>query len=242
MFKRFTYLVLFSLITLFSFSQKDIITYGMQIKPLVPFTYFVGETVVVDSNLTNTFSSKPGYSFGMMVRRGFTNTIAMEFGINYVRRNYNIFLEENDKEIDRSEFGYVSYEIPTQALFYAKLSDEFYINGAGGLSVNFYASSVGSNGENQLIRHISTKEYYVDLAILSNIGFEYRTKEKGYFYLGSSLHIPFRPIAKSYVRYDDGSENHRFYHDLNGSYLTIDFRYFFAEQSRVKKRKKKKSK
>lgn len=223
-------------------SQKDIITYGIQIKPIIPVSYFTGQSIKTDSlgSLENEISTKPGYSFGMVIRRGFTNTIAMEYGINYVRRNQHIYLRENGNEIDYADFGYVSYEIPIQGLFYAKLSEELYINGAGGLSFNFFASGVESDGVNDLIRHYSTKERYLDLAVLSNLGFEYRTKEKGYFYIGSSLHLPFHHIANTHIKYDDGSTTHRFNHKLRGSYLTLDFRYFFAETTKVKKREKKK--
>lgn len=240
--KSYLPILSFILIGLSGISQKDIITYGIQIKPIIPASYFTGESIQFDSTQTfnNTISNKTGYSFGMVVRRGFTNTIALEYGINYVRRNFNVYLNEGENELDYADFGYVSYEIPVQGLFYAKLSDEMYINGSGGLSLNFFASDVESDGINQLIRHYSLKERYVDLAILSNLGFEYRTKENGYFYIGSSFHLPFNHIANTFVRFDDGKTNHLFEHKIRGSYLTLDFRYFFAETSRVIKKEKKK--
>lgn len=241
---KYTFSLFVLILSFSSLAQKDIITYGIQVKPLIPISFFTGQSIKSDSAgiIDNEISSKPGYSFGMVIRRGFTNTIAIEFGINYVRRNYNIFLRENGKEIDYADFGFVSYEIPIQGLFYAKLSDELYINGSGGLSVNFFASGVESDGENELIQHFSTKERYADLAILSNLGFEYRTKEKGYFYIGSSLHLPFNHIANTTIKYDDGSKNHRFHHELRGPYLTVDFKYFFAETTKVIKKEKKKKK
>lgn len=239
---KYKLVILFFALGLSSYAQKDIITYGLQIKPLVPISFFTGESIKSDSLgfLENEVASKTGYSFGMVIRRGYTNTIAIEYGINYVRRNYSIRLRENDTEIDYADFGYVSYEIPVQVLLYAKLSDELYINGSGGFSINFFASGVESDGDNELIRHFSTKERYADLALLSNLGFEYRTKEKGYFYLGSSLHLPFNHVANTTVKYDDGVKNHTFKHELRGSYLTIDLRYFFPETTRVIKKKKKK--
>lgn len=238
-----TYLILLCSVALLSFStnaQKDIISYGIQFKPIIPVSYFSGISTDIDSNLTTTIAAKPGYSFGMVVRRGFTNTIALEFGLNYVRRNYNIFLEKDSKEIDFTDFGYISYEIPIQALLYAKLSDKLYLNGSGGFSFNFFASNVNSNGENELLRHQSYKTRYVDLSILTNVGFEYRTLDKGYFYLGGSFHLPLHNIADSYLRYDDDKTTHRFKHELNGSFLTLDLRYFFPETTKVIKKEKKK--
>lgn len=211
---------------------------------MVPFKYFNPPSTIGSEGYSTTFSSRLGHSFGMVVRRGFTNTIAMEFGINHVRRNFNISLDTlTGGQIDKSNFGFVSYEIPVQLLFYVRLFENIYMNGASGLSVNFFASSVESNGENELIRHFSAKTRWADMALISNVGFEYRTEEKGFFYLGSSFHLPFHTITESSVRYDDGSQNIRFIHNLRGTYFTLDLRYFFKEHTKpVEKSEKKKKK
>lgn len=226
------------------FSQEGLYSYGIQIKPMIPFKYFNPPSIVGNEGYTTTFSSRLGHSIGMVVRRGFTNTIALEFGINHVRRNFNISLDTiTGGQIDKSKFGYVSYEIPVQLLFYVRLFDDIYMNGASGLSVNFFASSVETNGENELIKHFSAKTRWTDMALISNLGFEYRTEEKGFFYLGASFHLPFHNIAESEVRYDNGSKNIRFYHGLRGTYFTLDLRYFFGEHTKpVEKSEKKKKK
>jgi hypothetical protein len=215
----------------------------VQYKPLIPFKYFTPSTNVVTENYQTTVAPRLGYSYGMVVRRGITNTIAIEFGVNYIKRNYRITLDsvpQLNTIIDETSFGLVSYEIPIQGLFYVRLFDNVYMNGASGLSVNFFASDVESKGE--IMSQASFKYRWVDMALLSNLGFEYRTEDKGFFYFGASFHLPFHSIMQSRIRYDDGVKNTRFSHNLSGRYFTLDFRYFFKDQSKPMPKKEKKKK
>ena len=67
-------------------------------------------------------------------------------------------------------------------------------------------------------------------AFLANFGFEYRTKNSGYFYLGTSYHLPFAPIMDFAMVYDyQGGKKLQIDH-VQGSYLTLDLRYFFNEK------------
>jgi len=77
--------------------------------------------------------------------------------------------------------------------------------------------------------------------LLANYGFEYRTKEDGYFYFGASFHRPFADIAQTAVQFDINTNPTRINYALSGSYLTLDFRYFFHEdpdRKRMLKNKK----
>ena len=74
------------------YSQVGITTVGVQIKPIIPINYFGAGPIQVSNEYASLdLSSKLGYSFGMVVRHGFTKMISLESGINYTRRNYNIF-------------------------------------------------------------------------------------------------------------------------------------------------------
>ena len=61
----------------------------------------------------------------------------------------------------------------------------------------------------------------------------YRTEEKGHYYFGASLHRPWKAIGKIYpeIKNDNSSFNddQEFSLDMLGNFVTIDFRYFFAE-------------
>jgi hypothetical protein len=227
-----------------AYAQKGLYSYGVQYKPLIPFKYFTPSSEAIENNFTTTIAPKMGYSYGMVVRRGITNTIAIEFGINYIKRNYRITIDSSllsGDVFDESSFGVVSYELPFQGLFYVRLFEDVYMNGASGLSVNFFASNVESRGEQ--ITHAGFKNRWIDLALLSNLGFEYRTEDKGFFYFGASFHLPFNAIMTSRLRYDDGVTNNRFTHNITGRYFTLDFRYFFKDHSApVPKGEKKKKK
>lgn len=182
----------------------------------------------------------------MVVRHGITKSISFETGINYLKRNYNLHLDITDTNFfDRSNFGIVSYEIPFQGLVYIRLSDNLYINSSAGLSINFFASSVQSLGENNMLEHLSIIRSRSGISYLANLGFEYRTEKSGYLYVGVSLHNPFNPITRyTKVRYEDRRNNQFIYfqNELRGNFVTLDLRYFFHEDPTKKKSKKSKDK
>ena len=64
-------------------------------------------------------------------------------------------------------------------------------------------------------------------SMLANLGFEYRTKEKGTFYLGSSYHLPFAPIMTFAMSYEFDQNKIAAIDNIRGSYLTVDLRYYF---------------
>lgn len=68
------------------------------------------------------------------------------------------------------------------------------------------------------------------LGLLANVGFEYRTESRGYFYVGGSYHLPFRNIYNTFMIYDHNSVSEQGFLQLNGNYLTIDLKYFFHEE------------
>jgi hypothetical protein len=67
-------------------------------------------------------------------------------------------------------------------------------------------------------------------AVIANLGWEWRTVKSGYFYIGASFHAPFSYEYVTRIRYEEGQVTEEFYNTLSGSYLTIDFRYFFHEE------------
>ena len=213
------------------YSQVGITTVGVQLKPIIPINYFGAGPIQVSNEYASLdLSSKLGYSFGMVVRHGFTKMISLESGINYTRRNYNIFgASSYEYANDQADFGFISYELPVQGLIYIRIGEFVYMNASIGLGINFYASDVASKGENNYIDHYSERARWINASFLSNLGLELRTKEKGYFYVGASLNTPFNEITVTRLNY--------YYEDnlstkfdpvfLNGNYITLDLRYFF---------------
>ncbi|MBX7093098.1 MAG: hypothetical protein K1X56_00130 [Flavobacteriales bacterium] len=235
---------LFLLAQFHGFAQEQLITVGMQYKPIFASKFFgAGEVSASDSNFTVSVKPTWGHSYGMIIRRGFTKTISLETGINYVRRRYGMSCTDTDSGFtDKSDFSIISYEIPTQMLIYVRLGERFYMNNAFGLSLTAFASDVESHGTDQrFFQYSRMTTNFLSAALIANVGFEYRSKKAGFYYLGASFHKPVKNIANSYATYNqDPFRSHTAFFDLTGTYLTVDLRYFFHEAP-VKPKKKKKS-
>ncbi|CAG5087571.1 PorT family protein [Parvicella tangerina] len=206
------------------------VKFGVQFKPVVPINYFgAGPQTVTDSIASLTVSPKLGYNLGMVVRTDFSDLLSFETGINYIRRNFDmdatgVVIDSSD----HSDFGFVSYQIPLQALVYIRLSENIYMNTSGGLGIDWYASHVQSIGENGLLKHISLRRYWMHFSVLANIGFEWRTENAGGFYVGASFVNPVKPITDTRVDYYyDNTDRQRYEMNLRGTFITVDLRYFF---------------
>ena len=227
--KSFAFTLLFFCFHALS-AQKGVTTVGLQIKPILPFDLFNSTSDPVETGfLKLKINSKTGYAFGMVVRRGLTEKVSFETGINYVKRNYQLSLSHDSIGYsENSNFGIVGYEIPLQGMVYIRWSDKLYMNNALGVSLDFLASDVRTYGEK--FAHLSEKSGFLTPALIANLGFEYRTKDKGYFYLGATYHRPFTDILKTRVTYNIGNVPYNINSKINGTYFTLDIRYFFSEK------------
>ena len=77
------------------------------------------------------------------------------------------------------------------------------------------------------------------VSLIANLGFEYRTRKSGYFYLGASYHNTFGDIADVFVSYKELNSNQHVvliepYPSVNGNYLSLDLRYYFNPEPRKK--------
>jgi hypothetical protein len=233
--KRDFVLVLFFFCLNFnSFGQKGVTTFGIQYKPIIP-NRFIG-TYEQRFDTAQFFSSvrqKIGHSFGGVVRVGLTKNISLETGLNLTYRNFNLdFSVPDSGYVGEEQLRVVSYEIPVSCLIYIQLSKNLFINTSLGAAMTFFASDVRNTAP------ISGNEYFlqegvyrnkIQGALLANLGFEYRTKQKGYFYFGTSYHLPFSPIMTFAMSYEYAGGKRLVIDNVLGSYLTLDFRYFFHE-------------
>ena len=176
----------------------------------------------------------------MVIRKGITNTVSIESGINYVKRNYDLTINDPDSGFSsKSDFGMVGYEIPIEGLVFIQLSDQIFMDVAMGLSLDFYPSDIQSSAEHML--HFSAKNSWISPSILGNLGWEYRTEKSGYIYLGASYHRPFSFIYTSKIQYDNREVPYPSASiELLGNYLTFDIRYFFHSDPEKRKKKTKK--
>jgi hypothetical protein len=235
--------ILISLICLPNlFAQEKVTTFGIQLKPIIPVEFFnAGKQEKVRNNITYINQPKFGMSFGMVIRRGLTKTLSLETGLNFLKRNYDLSINDVDSSFSsESDFSIVNYEIPVLLLVYVRLGRNTFMNVAGGGSIDIYPTPLFVQDET--FANAVNRTGWVQPSLLANIGWEYRTEKSGYIYLGASLHRPFTSIFTEYVTYKgvngDRLEEETF--DLTGSYFTIDLRYFFHEEEQEKRVKTKK--
>ncbi len=220
--------------------KKKLPTYfGIEFSPVFP-TSFIGEkTLTLNQpindpfNLTTTITQKMGFSIGGTVRASFTKFIALETGLNYTKRNYDITMALPDSSISKNTtLGFIQYSLPINALFYIKLDEKWYMDASLGLGINFSPTNVGkiTKHENRhVFYHLGYLDKKIGFDMNANLGFEFRTEKKGIFYLGGSARIPFQPLFHLYMQYEyntsatvkvlDG--------DVDGSFLAIQVKYFF---------------
>ncbi len=233
------YKVLFTGILMLSTSliigqiEKGETIFGIQAKGLVPTSVLnAGEQTIRNDSIAFTISGASGFSLGAVVRHNFTKMFTIETGIHYVSRRYNFNFKHNIQGIDdNSNVNLISYEIPIQWLLYIRLGEQFYMNTIFGVSVDFYPSDITNTREQYA--YIMIRKSWINLALLASVGFEYRTKDAGYFYIGGSLHYPLSDIGTLRVSYFPDPSNPSNFVNLDqkvrGTYISIDVRYFFKK-------------
>lgn len=225
-------------------AQEQMMTAGFQFKPLFSSKFFnTGPETRSVQGVSFTVNPEGGYCFGMVLRRGLTDTWSVESGINYVKRNYGIEITDSSKTSDGS-FSMVSYDVPLLGLVFIQLSDHIFMDVGLGVSLDFFPSDLRSKTDTY--EHYSARKSWFSPAVLANLGWEYRTEKSGYFYFGASYHRPFDYIYGTYLGYPDlrplnSSVKTEPPITLSGNFLTFDLRYFFHSDPLKKKKKVRKN-
>ena len=234
--------LLFSmLLALHGFAQERVLTAGFQVKPMLPVPFLNADnfTRTVDG-VTLTMDNNAGYSAGMVIRKGLTKTLSFETGINYVQRNYTLGLSVDSSSFqENSTVRIIGYEIPVLGLVYIRLSDKIFMNAALGLSLDMFPTiSVGNISYSGAFEHLAFRSNWMQAGLLANLGWEYRSKEKGIYYLGFSFHRPFTKIYQNQFTVTRPGADLTAVNSLRGSYFTVDLRYFFNEPPERKAKSK----
>jgi hypothetical protein len=222
--------------------QEDIVTAGIQFKPIFSSRYFDTGPQTADS-MGVGFELIPdgGYCVGGLVRFGISKRVSGETGINFVKRPHRLVITDEARGIrEESKFSIIGYEIPLSALVFIQLSEITFMDASLGMAFDFFPSNVSSRGD--YFQQFSDRRSWVFPAISGNIGYEVRTRKAGYFYIGASYHRPFRDIYRMTAGYyvdDEYFTGQRFL--LAGNYLTVDFRYFFHEDTLKKQRQERRN-
>ena len=239
--RKLGFTILLATISVMCISQDKVTTFGIQVKPLIPST-LLGTGLQESTGEINNYQmqQRVGYSFGGVMRKGFTSWLSLETGICYVRRNFEArSISVNPDLSDTTRFRIIGYEIPVSGLVFVQLSKNIFMDGALGMALDMFPSDVQSNGRNSAFYQRSfrnswskSKEImpWLNLGLIANVGFEYRTKNSGYFYVGGSYHLPFKSSYNSFFVYDFNGVEEEGFMQLSGNYLTLNLKYFFHEE------------
>ena len=234
-----TILVLFILVSMSCNGQSNRVPsyFGFQYRPLIPMSFIGDKNLELNiDNFNSSISQNRGYSFGATVRAGISELIAIETGINFTKRNFDINMSVPDSNLLVNDaFSFIEYDIPLNCLIYIKMTREWYANASLGVAVRYKPSSIGRQinleGLHSFI-YTGYVEYKkkIGFDFNANVGFEYRTKQSGFFYLGGSVRVPFSSLFIIATQYKNQGYEITSYEDFNGSYLSLDLKYFFPNK------------
>jgi hypothetical protein len=225
----------------YTYAQERVTTFGLQFKPLISSNLLgTGVTQTIGDTFDFEVDQRMGFAFGGVMRKGFTNWFSIETGINFVRRNYEArSFHPTNGNFHSTLFRIIAYEIPISGLVFVRLSERIYMDAAFGLSFNMFPSDVSSvSFDRDLFQRSFRNSWATNSSVLpwlnvglsANVGFEYRTEKSGYFYIGGSYLLPFRPSYNTFLVHERNSIRDEAFLRLSGNYLTIDLRYFFHEE------------
>lgn len=213
-------------------------TLGIQAKPVVPFDFFDPVTLLEKPSLNGSVELTGGFAFGMMVRTGITKSVSFETGINQISRRFDVAIANDTSGYAATdELRFIGYEIPALAMIYIRLGERTWMNNALGFSADLYPSDAERVQEESRV-YMARKEW-LQIGVVGNIGVEYRTLKSGWFYLGATYHRPFGDMAQAELTwYDATNFATTMIAPINGSYLTVDIRYFFHNDPDKARRRK----
>ncbi|HRH39434.1 MAG TPA: hypothetical protein PK760_13870 [Flavobacteriales bacterium] len=215
-----------------AWGQAGVATLGLQVKPVLALDYFDPTTTLKTDHLLYRTALTGGLAFGMSVRVGITKSISLETGLGSIRRNYDFsFYNDTSGYEETGRIRYAGYELPITGLVYIRLGQKTWMNTAMGLSLDFYPSDAEA-----LVKEGSIyifRKSWMQAGALGNLGFEYRSLKSGTWYIGATYHRPFNEMALADLtwNYFGPPAAHAYTQrmKLNGSYLTLDLRYYFHE-------------
>lgn len=173
-----------------------------------------------------------GYNFGGLFRRSYSERFSLEAGMYYATRRFDIQATIIDSNLmTRDTMKFTTIEIPVNAIVFVKMSETIYSNVGFGLSFIYKPSTVrvfSKPNDPSSMNHfgIVTNKFGLDLN--GQAGVEFRTFNKGIFYVGGTVRVPLLDLFTMYSSYkyktnkaEVGSQK------IGGDYISLDIRYYF---------------
>lgn len=220
-------------------AQQGVTRFGLQLKPVIPFSFFDPLTELKKGSLNGSYEITGGTAFGMVVRAGITESITFETGINQINRRFDVRIANDTTDYnDAAPLRFIGYEVPVMGLVFIRLGERSYMNNALGFSMDFYPSDAEVIMKES--RAYLARNNWLHFGVVGNVGVEYRTRKSGTFYLGATYHRPFGDMAQAELRWFDAiNREYLTKAGIGGSYLTVDLRYFLhSDPDRIRKKKR----
>ena len=127
--------------------------FGIHFNPIIPTNIFQKNDYSYSSDTASfSINNIASFSYGAEIRHYFTYRFALVSGITYIKRNIKVDFDSQypqaSKKTDASfseELHFTAFEIPIQAVGYVRLTQEIYMDIAGGINLNFYPSHLKVN-------------------------------------------------------------------------------------------------
>jgi len=237
--------ILFNILALLSIAQSKALKdnrkiekqtiFGIQVSPILPTNFLEKNDYTFQSDTVNySINSQASFSYGVEIRHYFTYRFAVNTGIMYTKRNIKVdysseHTTNNNRLTDTTftrDLKFIAFEIPVRASGYVRLSKEIYMSIAGGVNINFYPSDI--RVDNVYVQRMGTFGWmFFQLGVSASLGWEYRTKDSGIFFIGGSYQTRFDNMASILLFEKETIHKADYYHNITGSYFSIDFKYFF---------------
>lgn len=229
-----TFFVLIILLTgIISHAQKNDIIFGLHVEPIFPNRMFRIQTQeVIKNNTRFSIIPKTGYLFGSHLSYFISNSISVETGINLLQRNYKMQAEDKSNTV-ALDYTIHNFEIPLTATFYVQLFEQIFMSHTAGISMQMLPSHIISStswvdnyGVISEFQQLSLRRNWLIPSFKGSLGFEFRSIENGFFYIGSVYHL-FARMYNTEITYITSNTFENFNIKTDSDFFGILFRYSF---------------
>lgn len=225
----FFLICLFSILLCIKTSAQEIpdnyhFTYfGINFSPIIPSNIIQKHDVTVaNDSIVLEVKQKPSFVFGMEVKHDFTRFFALQTGINFAQRKYDVKTTLADTVIT-GNLKFIGYEIPVLALGFVRISKKMYADLSSGVCMNFYPTDIA-------IKHYyGQRHQWVQYSLLLNLGVEYRSEFNGNIYLGLLYQYHDRSTMSIYYFKEQAYGKADSHADVSGNYFSVNVKYYFPQ-------------
>jgi len=217
--------------------EKFPILFGLQARILQPSEFLGPSTsTLLDGGFSSSLNQKTGFSYGALIRADYTKSISLEVGLNYIQRQFNAQMNYTDSVTsisDSNKLTFINYEIPLKGIVKIQMGQKLFATAGLGPSFSYKPTNVAlidqPGGPHTFYHSGTVKKFGIDLN--AQIGFEFRTRKSGIYYIGGAVKVPTSYLFNWGGKYSKQNSSQYFidFTKVNGAFLTVDLRYYLPK-------------